>query len=258
MQVTGPSRTRFSRPPVASALAALILLLLLALPAWAEKTLYLGGAVHEVTAVSFEILKAAYAKLGIKAKTRFYPSKRAVSESAAGFTDGEVNRVNGLEKTFPTLIQVPVPINSIDSIAYSLETPMRVDGWDSLKNLRIGIMRGIRYAEIATRDMKHVTTRDSYDQLFDLLRRHRLDVVISSRPEGYWPEGYWQEKRLGDVGIITNEPPVVSFALYHYLHEKNRELVPAITRVLKSMRESGEMEHIRQEATREYRQKEHP
>lgn len=233
-------------------LTILLTLLLYVTPVSAEELLVLGGTEHEVTAVSMEILEAAYAKMGIIAKGRMYPSKRSLVEAANGQIDGEINRVRDTELEYPTLIRVPVPINSFESIVYSCNTTYPIDGWDSIAHLRIGIMRGIRYAEHATRDMARVTIEGSYDKLFDLLKMGRIDVVISSRPEGFW-----QRQRPGGECVRDNEPPIVQKEIYHFLHEKHADLVPRLTTILESMRASGEMAAIKEQATADYRSRQH-
>lgn len=229
-------------------LSILFFLILTATPAFANRMLILGGAEHEVTEVSLAILKAAYAKMDIKAVERMYPSKRSLVEAANGSIDGEINRIKNTEQEYPSLIRIPVVINSFDSVVYSCRTPYSIDGWDSIKDLRIGILRGIRYAERATRDMQKVTIESSYNKLFDLLKIGRIDVVVSSRPEGFI-----QRRRPGGECIFTNEPPIDRKELYHFIHKKHADLVPQLTRILKSMKESGEMAAIKEKATAEYR-----
>lgn len=226
----------------------LICLLLVATPAHAGETLVLGGATHEVTGVTLAILQAAYARLDITVESKMFPSKRSLAEADAGFTDGEINRVGEIASNHPDLIRIDVPVNSFDSVVFSCGKPVHVDGWASLEGLRIGILRGIQYAEIATKGWPNVTIKESYDSLFDLLTMGRLDAVVSSRPEGYW-----QSRRTNTDCIIVNEPPLTRKLLYHYLHKRHAELVPAITHVLREMADNGELAAIHEKATREYR-----
>lgn len=222
--------------------------LLAAIPVLAGKTLNFALPDDEVDHVSLAVLQAAYDRLNIRVTGELMPAGRALAESDVGRTDGEVNRIAAIEQEHANLIRVDVPINFLDGVAYTCNPSLTVKDWDDLHDLRIGVRLGIRFAEQATRGMPNVTYANDYDKLFDLLVLHRLDVVISSRQVGYS-----QSRRPGCEKLRSLEPPLESLPLYHYLHKRHAELVPAITRILQQMTDSGEIAAIREHATRQYR-----
>jgi len=226
---------------------AIIASLVFAIPADAESTLTFGGSNDKATFVSMAILKAAYARLGIKAQRKIFPAKRSLEEVNRGYTDGEINRIKGIEEQHPNLILIDVPISEFDCVAYSCDRNVEVKGWESLRQLRIGVRRGVLFSDTPTTGMPYRTVMPDFDMLFDLLLLGRLDVVIATRQTAYA-----QFKRLGKDCIIINEPPVETFRLYHYLHARHKSLAPAVSRVLGEMKESGEMEAIRAQAIRDY------
>lgn len=232
--------TGFSR---ASILMALGLLLCLAVPSQAGKTLHFGYIGAELSYSSLAVLKAAYAKLGIAVEGRVLPAARALSDSAAGLTDGEVHRIREIAYQHPQLIRIDVPVNHVEGLAVSYGQRIDTSSVEGIRNYSIGVKIGTRYALRLVQGMPKVEQLASEKKLIELLTRGRLDIVIGDRP---WANNV--ARKLGDPLFTINEPPLVSIPLYHYLHEKNAELVPEISRVLQEMVESGERDEIIREA----------
>ena len=44
------------------------------------------------------------------------------------------------------------------------------------------------------------------------------------------------------------EPALERIPLYHFLHQRHRELVPKVEKVIRDMQASGELERVRQHA----------
>lgn len=196
------------------------------------------------------ILKKAYAGIGYSLIKWNLPVARSLVESNAGRIDGEVHRIKAIEDEFPNLIRVTIPINILEGMAVSCSKSLPVNGWASLTPYRVGVQTGIRFAEIGTRDLPNVTHMPSQGKLFDMLFSKRLDVVIADRQDAYH-----QTLRKQGKCIYIHEPPLTSAPLYHYLHKKHAALVPALTKILQNMRDSGEMDRIREQATLEFRAK---
>lgn len=217
-----------------------ILTLLVVIPARAEELLTFSTPPTQVNAKqTITILEKAYAKLGIQIAVKELPSARSLLEANDGRTDGEVHRIAGIESANPNLIRIPVPIRIIEGMAFSCGAPVAVNGWQSIRDLHIGIRAGIKFFENGTKDMNHVSKIASVDHLFTLLFMRRLDVVVVDR-------SWEQEQRDRDKSscLVTNEPPIVVIELYHYLHNRHADLVPAITAVLQEMQDSGEIKRI--------------
>ncbi len=79
-------------------------------------------------------------------------------------------------------------------------------------------------------------------QLFIKLDAGRNDVVVTSRLEGQLVIN-----ELGYHDIQAVEPPLARIGLYHFLHKKNKALVPQIEKVLKEMETSGRLAAIRKD-----------
>ncbi len=191
------------------------------------------------TVIGEVIVREAYRRLGIDVVIKKYPAERAVRLANRGELDGEVQRVGGLSERYPHLIQVQPAINFIEATVFTKATKFPVQGWKSLSPYRIGLIRGIKFAEWNTQDMS-VASVAAYDVLFRLLDRGRVDIAVSPRVNG------WHHiKRMGLEGIQPLEPSVAVIDLYHYLNRKHADLVPFISAMFSRMRASGELPRIR-------------
>ena len=219
---------------------SVLLLFCLTTPVRAEQKLEFSFINAPLSASSLAVLKAAYAKIGITVEGRALPSARALTESDAGRTDGEVHRIKAVEASHANLMRINVPINQVEGLAITCGGPVETSSLESIWNHRIGIKRGTRYAERLTKDMPNVISKTHEDKLMQLLRAGRLDIVIGDRP---WALSLLREKI--NACVVINDPPLVVVPLFHYLYRKHADLVPRIRQVLQEMNDTGEMEAIR-------------
>ena len=185
-----------------------------------------------------EIMHRAYKKLGIETKVQYVPGNRSLRFSNAGHADGELFRIKGMSKDYPNLIRVPVPLLELETMAYARRDDIKIQGWSSLSTYRLGFLRGFKKAEQNTQGMQTFSA-ESMPELFDLLARGRLDIVIESRIGGRIIN---TEKK--QFAITALEPPIDKIKIYHYLHKGNKLLIPTLNRVLEQMKASGEIAEI--------------
>lgn len=214
----------------------------------AENILTFSELNDPVSKVTWKVLQEAYKVIGIEIQSQELPPERALTESNAGRTDGETNRITGLDKKYSNLIMVPVAVNKVEGVAFTKNISIPMTGWDSLKPYKIGLRRGTKFAEQGTQGMD-VTSADDNKSLFLMLNKERFEIAVTSRLAGLT-----QIKRLQLDGITMLNPPLATFALYHYLHKKHSSLVPAITQALQDMEEDGRIKAIRDEAIAEFLQ----
>ncbi len=224
-----------------------ILLILLSVPAQAEQRLKFGYIESRITHNSFAVLKIAYAKLGYNLERYDAPTPRLLVDLDKGLSDGEVNRIQDIALEHHNAIRIDVPINQVEGMLISCGKPIEVTTPRELAQHRIAIPNGIRYAERLTARFKKVVRSTSDDKSIDLLLNNRVDAIIYDRP---WARA--QVKKPGMECLIINEPPVAVKPLFHYLHKRHKALVPQITSILEAMKESGEMERIRDKANSAY------
>ncbi len=186
------------------------------------------------------LLEVIYKKANIPLKLIIVPSARALVESSQGRIDGELQRIFKLGKAYPTLIRVPTPFTYFEAAAFSIKHQFSISGWSSLKGHRIGFVGGMKFAELGLEGIKTVHPVIGSDQLFKMLTKERLDIAVTARFNGLY-----HIKKLKLNSIRQLEPVIERQQLYHYLHEKHRNLIPIIDSVIKSMKESGELANIR-------------
>lgn len=224
----------------------LIIFLLLSMPLMADQQLELATVANSPdTTVSASILKKAYRRLGIDITVLELPASEALQRANSGQADGEVQRIDGISHNFPNLIQVPIPINYIQGAVFSKKKKRKLRGWHSLRTFRIGLVKGVIFAEKGTRGMQ-VQVAGSYDQLIDLLLNDQVDLIVLPYINGaaairQHPRG----EQLHLNGIIE------TYLLYHYLHKKHEKLLPAITARLKKMLLNGTIPDMRREIVSE-------
>jgi ABC-type amino acid transport substrate-binding protein len=220
----------------------LLTIIFFANPAYAEQTLVFSRIQYtQDQKVAAEILKVAYKKIGFSIELIDMPGKRALKESSEGRVDGEVSRIFEVGESFPTLIRVPTPVNYIASSVFTKNMNVNIRDCSDLKNYTIGIVRGVQHAELCTKGMSNVqVVNDSY-RMMKLLDGNRVDFVITAKTNGLW-----LAKQMGLNSVHLLSPPLNRMALYHYLNEKHKDLVVKLDSVLIEMKESGELEMLRE------------
>ncbi|WDP89378.1 MAG: transporter substrate-binding domain-containing protein [Desulfobacter sp.] len=192
-----------------------------------------------VSEVSERILTQAYKRIGITLKIRKFPAERALLASNAGSTDGEVNRIRGIDKKYANLIMIPTPVNYFEGVVFTKNLPFTLNGWDSLRPYRIVMRIGSKFAEKNTQDMTTIKV-PTYGMAFHLLDINRADICLASRLTGLL-----QIKKLHLMGVKAMEQPLVKSQLYHYVHKKNKNIIPKINASLIKMHQEGLIEKIR-------------
>lgn len=209
--------------------------------AYAEpRNLVISGIEGSINSeISEMVLSKAYEKIDINLNFMPLPGQRSLVTSNSGESDGELFRINGIEKKFTNLIKVPTSINELHGIAYS-KKPILVNGWQSLSKFKIGIQRGIKFAERGTAGMNPIVVEEN-DQLFKMLDGGRIEIVVMAQVNALKTIS-----RLPKVRIVQNKPSIQVYKLYHYLHKKNEPLVARLNKVLETMSQSGEIKKIRE------------
>jgi len=210
-------------------------------PAQAAEKLVFAAAANTVDTLTSEIIvREAYRRLGIEVQIRKYPGERALKLANSGKVDGDVQRINGLSGKYQNLIQLRPAINYIEAAAFSRDTAIGINGWDSLRPYSLGIIRGIKFAENNTKGMRTYAAKN-YAGLFRMLEGKRVELAISPSLNGRY-----QMTILGIKGIKELRPSISRFDLFHYIHKKRENLKPKLEMIFRQMKASGALSRIRQ------------
>jgi len=197
--------------------------------------------------VGGEMLRAVYAKLDIKLEFEDVPGKRALALSSSGELDGEIQRIPNLSRDYPTLVQISPPINYIEPSVFSKTLHFDVRGWDSIRDFSIGIVRGVGSSEAGTRGMADVTATTSLESMIRMLDADRFDLMVTDLFSGRVAV-----KKLNlDSRIRALSPPIERIYIYHYLHERHRDLAKRVGEVIRQMEASGELARLREKLVKQ-------
>lgn len=192
--------------------------------------------------VGGEILQTVYARLNIELEFFDVQAARALSLSSAGQCDGEVQRIAKVAIDFPALIRIEPAINFIEPSAFTTGLAIDIQGWQSIRDYEVGIVQGVGSSEHGTRGMPRVHQATSLRNLILMLDRARFQVLVTDLFSG--------EVEIRKLGLQEKirplKPPLERIYIYHYLHEKHRDLAAQVAAVIGEMDASGELEQLRQ------------
>ncbi len=208
----------------------------------ADKQITVVGIKDAVNSeISYIVLKEAYQKLGMELIYKPLPGARALHTSNSGEVDGELFRIVNIQKEYTNLIPVPTPINVLQGIVFSKEKDFVVNGWNSLEPFKIGIQIGIKFVERGAIGMNTIAV-DTNEQVFKMLDSGRVDIAVVA-----FTNGVKTLRKLNLTNIRALSPAVQEYPLYHYLHIKNKHLIPKLDAILKEMDASGRISKIRKD-----------
>jgi polar amino acid transport system substrate-binding protein len=180
-----------------------------------------------------------FRRVGLKAEVQVYEaSERAMQNADAGIDDGMAMRIRGLEAQYPNLVRVPEKVIDNDFVAYSRKHRFEVRGWDALAPYQVAHIIGWKVFENNLRGRQDVTLVKNAEQLFELLRQDRADVVLYERWQGLW----WARRTVPDARLL--EPPLASQEMFMYLHRRHAPLVDKVAAALAAMKRDGSYQRI--------------
>ena len=190
------------------------------------------------TTVAEQILQEAYRRLGYRLVLHQLPGERTLMYANEGKMDGELYRKLGMEREYPNLRIVPVPLQTYEIVIFSHGTSFNVNGWESLRPYTLGFVRGIKIVQENTRGMR-IEPVPTMQLAMEKMMMGRTDLVLGNRASGLA-----LIRSLNLEGVTLLEPPLASFPVYHYLNKKHEALVPELTRVLRQMHADKTVERI--------------
>jgi len=217
------------------------LLFLLSPASFAEQTIVINTAFRNPisndtqTGFADKVLGEAFRRMGYKLETVRLPAERALINANKGIDDGDLLRINGLQKKYPNLIQVPGKIMDMDVMLFTRNKPsFKIRGWKSIAFHSVSIITGWKIFEINLGQQANIMKMDNVSQIFTMLKKNRTDFAGYERWSGL---GYLKSIKNTDITLL--EPPLMSTPLYTYLHKKHKKLVPQLAAEIKKMKRDG-------------------
>ena len=190
--------------------------------------------------VSELVMRSIYKKLDIEMQLDRHPGNRVLSLANSGKVDGVLLRAAVIENLAKNLIKIPTPIAHIRYTAFTKrKNTFEVNGWDSLKPYKVGILRGIKLNEERSKHLNReiITT---YPSLFKMLYLERLDVAVFTELDGL----YALKKLNLHNDIVNLSPPIEITPSFHFLHKKHSQLIKRISSLMHQMHTSGELQQL--------------
>jgi len=197
--------------------------------------------------ISHAVLEEALSRIGHKFSLVTYPTVRCPIEVDSGNIAGDAHRIFNFnaQNEYPNLIRVEESIQTIDQSVFTKNLSIRPAGWESIKQYEIIyysgikiIASGLKKANIPTENIVPVF---SHEKAFQMLATNRGDLVIVNSNTGNY---FLKKLGLGDSGIKILKPPLVTFALYPYMHKKHKKLAKELASTIKDMKKEGEYQKL--------------
>lgn len=180
-----------------------------------------------------------YASASIPVVFEDYPGKRSVANANNGVTDGELLRSRRASQMYPNLVRVDVPVVTDELAAYTINVEGAIKSPGALGKFVIGFRRGSTIPTKLTEGMSRIQI-NSFAQGVQLLEQGRIDILLYFRMAAT----IMLRENFPDSKIRRISDRLIEVPLYHYLHKRNKHLVPIFETKLRQLISSGEHKKI--------------
>jgi len=185
------------------------------------------------------IILMVFGNIGMKVKINHLDSARSVENVDVGLDDAEYARIKGLSNRYHNLRVVDEKLIDFSFTAFSKDSSIIINGWDSLKNYHVAYMRGWKIYEKNVKNTKSVLQVTTEKELFQLLENDRVDIILYELLRGHQ---YLKDRNVEGIYPLSN--PLSVKGMYLYVNKKHDKLIPDIEQSLRAMKERGEYKNI--------------
>ncbi len=188
-----------------------------------------------------DIVAEAGKRIGLTINFKTQPAQRSLITSNEGRTDGELHRIEGLERFYPNLIRVPQAILIDSFVGFAAMPGVKVKDWTHTDHLKIYYPRGWNiYAEAFGKDHEHHPGLDGHS-IFHMVESGRIDIAMHTLDKG----SYIASKN--NLKVYPVEPPFAIKPMYIYLHKSKKHLIDKLATALHDVIEDGTYSRIKKE-----------
>jgi polar amino acid transport system substrate-binding protein len=184
--------------------------------------------------IGITVMAEIYQSIGYEMKLVRFPSKRSLVEANLGTTQGELMRIKEVQKKYLNLVRIPYPISHLNSMVLTLTGQPEINNMEGLLDKSVGILRGLEYTDILTKDLDREVL-NSIESLFSVLLSGRVDAILFPELDA---EKYIKRHQLEDK-IIISTYSIVDIPLYHYVHKDSKVVIELLNKKMKKMTETG-------------------
>ncbi|GLX79709.1 ABC transporter substrate-binding protein [Thalassotalea insulae] len=186
------------------------------------------------------VLPQIYQKLGKTITVTPLPANRAQQEANSGVKDGEILRIFNYGIETPHVIRVPTPYYYLTTAAFTQEkNEITVKQLADLSPYRVGIVRGVKHTNYATKGFPRVYLSNNSEQLFRQLAQGNIDIALTN-----YRNGIYTINKLNLQAIKVLDKELTYEPLYHYINKKHADMVEPVNQMIRQLTTSGELEQM--------------
>jgi polar amino acid transport system substrate-binding protein len=185
------------------------------------------------------IAKEVFRRVGYGVELPYLPAERSLMAVNDGLHDGELNRIEGMEKLYPNLVRIKESMMDFQFVGFTKKISVQGGRWENLKPHQIGLIKGWKILEKNVGNFPKITFFHSAGELFQGLELGRVDVILYGKLIGL---AVIKELNIQDLNII--QPPFATRKMYMYLHKKHEPLLPKAADGLRQMKLDGTYDEI--------------
>lgn len=190
------------------------------------------------------VLPQIYKSLDINISITPLPAQRAQHVANTGIMSGEIMRIWEYGVENQSTIRVPTPYYYLETMAFTLKgKTIDITNKSELALYRIAKVRGVKHTDKITKSLEHVYEANSTENMFKLLITGQVDVALTNTLDGIL---------MIEKGQFTNiapqSSPLAYFPLYHYINERDIELVDIIDQEIIRLQQNGQLKSMVKQA----------
>ncbi|WP_166425413.1 ABC transporter substrate-binding protein [Paraglaciecola sp. 20A4] len=182
------------------------------------------------------LMQDIYQKLGYHISVTRFATLNASLNSYRFGSDGELMRVDAYKKHTTSLVQIPEPIANISFYLVCKKLDMCSSSLPQGSDIFV-TNESLVVKDWANENHVNLTRYDSIEALFTAFNQSESGLLV-----------------LGASEIIDNSPrlsestyrTIITVPLYHYVHNKHKELVPLINNALKQYKTTEQYQMLKQ------------
>lgn len=186
------------------------------------------GAKHSVDSVLENNLRSVLKPLNVCIEPVYGPAKRLTETLLRGEIDGEMIRVKEYGNVVgETAMLVAEPLNEV--AGYLITQPEIEASERSVNDLSIGILRGVKWHQVAVAGSDHVSVANSMEQLTAMFDNRRVDGILIG---GFLRDDYPQYAALPAKVVYRS-------TVHFVLHRRHAALAGRIGTAIQAYRQHG-------------------
>ncbi|MCG8614318.1 MAG: transporter substrate-binding domain-containing protein [Pseudomonadales bacterium] len=186
-------------------------------------------------------LQTVYIRFGFRLRVLRAPYKRLFVNGDRGMLDAIIMAPEVFRVHMKHLMQVPEPLVFSDVMAFSLHGVPEINAFSDLKDYRIGYLLAFETSEQLLKGHTATAVR-TYDQLFSMLLKGRVDIALGMQREVYRFVEQQPEFRV----MKMHRTPMLRVPLFHFVHEKHHDIYqPLSDAIAEKVNSSGFKSRIR-------------